>query len=109
MNAELVGIIFILSASLIAACGAIFFKKGAEKIKITNKYLILGIIFYVISTVLYITGLKRGQLSVLYPFSSTTYLWVSLFSTKFLGEKMNKFKGIGITFIILGVIIINIV
>ena len=36
--------------------------------------------------------LKGGDLSILYPFVALTYIWVSLLSVKFLGEKMNLIK-----------------
>ena len=58
---------------------------------------------YGISTILFIPALKGGELSVLYPFVALAYIWVSLLSVKFLGEKMNKVKWLGIALIILGV------
>jgi len=57
---------------------------------------------------MFIPALKGGDLSILYPFVSVTYVWVALLSVRFLGEKMNKFKWIGIAMIILGVSFIGI-
>jgi uncharacterized membrane protein len=57
---------------------------------------------------LFIPALKGGDLSVLYPFVALAYIWVSLLSVKFLGEKMNKFKWLGIALIIIGVSFIGI-
>lgn len=90
--------------------GPIFFKLGMNKLKkfsiikfITNKFLILGIVFYGLSYVISIPAFKGGDVSVLYPFISLAYIWAALFSVKFLKENMNAVKWIGIFIIILGV------
>jgi len=67
-----------------------------------------GIALYAVGTALFIPALKGGDLSILYPFVSVTYVWVALLSVKYLGEKMNKYKWAGITLIILGVTFIGI-
>ena len=63
---------------------------------------------FVIGTMLFIPALRGGDLSILYPFVSLSYIWVALLSVRFLGEKMNKYKWIGIALIILGVSFIGI-
>ena len=69
----------------------------------TNYHLFGGVGLYAIGTILFIPALKGGELSVLYPFVALNYIWVSLLSVKFLGEKMNRFKWLGIALIIIGV------
>lgn len=104
----------VILATLIGAFGPILLKKASAKklssIKslATNYYLFGGIALYGIGTILFIPALKGGDLSVLYPFVALTYIWVSLLSVKFLGEKMNKYKWIGIALIIIGVSFIGI-
>jgi len=113
MKTQLWAIGLILVATTIGAFGPLFLKKASGiltfKIKsiFTNKNLFLGLLFYAIGTVLFIPALKGGELSVLYPFVALVYVWVSLLSMKFLGEKMNKFKWIGIALIIFGVSLIG--
>lgn len=103
----------IILATLIGAFGPILLKKAsAKKLSSINELaknyeLIGGIALYGISTVLFIPALKGGDLSVLYPFVALTYIWVSLLSVKFLGEKMNKLKWFGIALIIVGVSLIG--
>ena len=63
---------------------------------------------YAVGTILFIPALKGGDLSILYPFVALAYVWVSLLSVKFLGEKMNLVKWIGIALIIIGVSLIGI-
>jgi uncharacterized membrane protein len=51
----------------------------------------------------FIYAVKHGELSVLYPFVATSYIWANLLAMKYLDEKMNKLKWLGIVFIIIGV------
>jgi len=114
MAAQLWAIGLIITATLIGAFGPILLKKASAKklssIKSlsTNYYLFGGVALYALGTLLFIPALKGGDLSVLYPFVSLSYIWVSLLSVKFLGEKMNKFKWLGIALIIIGVSLIGI-
>ena len=109
MATQLWAIGLVITATLIGAFGPILLKKASEKrlskisSLITNYHLMGGVLLYAIGTILFIPALKGGDLSILYPFVSLTYVWVSLLSVKFLGEKMNALKWFGITLIILGV------
>jgi len=111
--AELWAIITVMIASLIGSFGPILLKKASGDIKlnlkslITNHNLIGGYALYGIGTILFIPALRGGELSVLYPFVALTYIWVSIWSIKFLKEKMTKLKWAGIALIILGVIFIG--
>ena len=114
MTTKLWAIGLVILATLIGAFAPILLKKAyAKKLSsvsalATNYYLFGGVALYAIGTVLFIPALKGGDLSVLYPFVALTYIWVSLLSVKFLGEKMNKYKWIGIALIIIGVSFIGI-
>ncbi len=107
-------IIVTLIACFIGAFGPMYLKRASGKLSfniielIKNKDLIIGIFLYGIATIIFIPALKFGQLSVLYPLVATTYMWSTLIAIKFLGEKMNKFKWIGIIVIIIGVSLIGI-
>jgi len=114
MPAELWAIGLVISASLVGSFGPILLKKAsAKKLSnisslISNYYLLGGVSLYALGTLLFIPALKGGDLSVLYLFVALTYIWVSLLSVKFLGEKMNSIKWFGILFIIIGVSFIGI-
>lgn len=114
MATQLWAIGMVILATLIGAFGPILLKKASAKrlSKIsslaTNYHLFGGVALYAIGTLLFIPALKGGDLSVLYPFVSVVYIWVSLLSVKFLGEKMNKLKWIGIALIIIGVSFIGV-
>lgn len=109
MVTKLWAIGLVISATLIGAFGPILLKKASAKKFLnlsslaTNYELFGGVALYAVGTLLFIPALKGGELSVLYPFVALSYVWVSLLSVKFLGEKMNKFKWFGIALIIIGV------
>lgn len=104
----------VVAATLVGAFGPILLKRAsAEKLSkisalIKNYNLFGGVALYALGTLLFIPALKGGELSVLYPFVALSYVWVSLLSMKFLGEKMNKLKWLGIALIIIGVSFIGI-
>ena len=103
----------IIVACVIGAYGALLLKKASAKMSFSFKFLfsrelITSMSMYGFATVLFVPALKFGELSVLYPLVATTYIWTSLFSIKFLGEKMNFWKWLGILVILIGVMFIGI-
>lgn len=113
MSTSPLAMVVVSVASFFGALGALFLKKAAHSIKldlvdlITNTKLFLGVFFYVVATAMFIPALRYGELSTLYPLVATTYIWISIFSEKFLKEPMNRYKWIGIMFICLGVFLIG--
>lgn len=118
---KLVAIGIIIIDTFLAALGLIFFRLGAmslvkKKIKnisyilkvLFSKYILLGMLFYALGTLLYIWVLSFQDLSYLYPLTAIMYYFVIFFSIKILKEKMNKYKWLGVLLITIGVIIISI-
>lgn len=111
---ETLSIVLVLIASVISAVGSLFFKKGSKGVSrniiklLKNSFLMYGFFMYLASSILYILALRGGELSVLYPLISTTYIWSSLFAVYFLREKMNRFKWMGVILIMIGVMLIGI-
>ena len=105
-------IAFVLAATLIGAFGALVIKKGTLKYSFKQlfftAYFWWGVLLYAASTVFYVLALRKEQLSVIYPLVSTSYIWVTLFSVKFLKERMNLWKWIALVGIIIGVTFIGI-
>jgi len=106
-------IIVVNITNIMAALGSIYIKKST-KIKISvsslfrNMDFIKGGLLYILGTVLFIPALKYGELSVLYPFVALSYIWAVLFSIRFLKERMNSLKWIGVFLILIGVLFISI-
>ncbi len=114
MKTELWAIIFVLIGTIIGSFGALYIKIGSKDFSfkilkiLKNQRLILGIVFYALSSVFYVIALTGGELSVIYPVASISYVWVCLLSVWFLKEKMNIFKWVGIATIIFGITLIGI-
>ena len=114
MIISLWSIILILISTIFGSFGALFIKLGSKTfsfnpIRLLKNYnLILGFFLYGVAYVLFIVALKGGKLSVLYPIVSLGYIWISIISMKFLGERMNVWKWTGIVIIILGVSLMGI-
>lgn len=99
-------------SAFIGSIGQLEFKRGATdlqfdiKMLLTNYHLIIGIAIYLVSTVIYVYALSKGQLSVLYPIIATSYIWTSIFAKIFLNEPVGTTSWIGIFFILLGIALI---
>lgn len=97
--------------TLIGALGASLIKKGSNKLSLSqllrSSYLWGGLFLYGLSVIFYVLALRQAELSFVYPLVSITYIWTTIFSVKYLEEKMNRWKWIGLIGIILGVMLIG--
>lgn len=107
-------IFLVIFVTFLTSTGQILYKLGADRIIweeimsiVLNYHLILGVIIYLISAVLLIVAFKGGELSVLYPFIATSYVWVTLFAAFFLNELLNFYRWLGVGVIIIGVCFIG--
>jgi len=100
--------------TLFIAIAQLFYKLGSKTLMIDlmtmikNYYLIIGLTLYFIAAIIFIIALKSGELSTLFPIISMSYVWVSLLSIKFLGERMSILKWIGVLAVVIGVSFIGI-
>jgi uncharacterized membrane protein len=113
VNNLLLGICLVIFSTIVGAVGAVMFKLASKRLEkgffvfLRNIRLYLGIVFYGISALIFVYALRFGDLSALYPVAALSYVWISLLSIKYLHEKMNTYKWLGISFIIVGVIFIG--
>ena len=113
MATKLWAILLILFTTLLTSSAQILYKLGIPALKfdlnsaLTNYYLIGGLLLYGIGALLMIISFRGGEVSVLYPIIATSYIWVSILSIYFLGEKMNTFRWIGVFIIIVGIVSIG--
>ena len=119
MNQAVLTIVLMLIATFIGAIGSLFLKLGSSTVKVRftkegimnivkNWRLILGFAIYGFSTVLFIMVLRITDLSIAYPMTSLTYVFITILSAFILKEHITKYKIVGIGFIILGVVLIKI-
>lgn len=112
METSVVSILLVVLSSVIGAFGGFVFKQSTKNLKfsfdglIRNWRLVLGFFLFGIASITYIIALKGGDLNVLYPISSLTYVWSAFIARKHLEENINLFKVIGIFLIVLGSVVI---
>jgi drug/metabolite transporter (DMT)-like permease len=106
-------IVLVLFGSFIGSFGAVFLKLGAEHMKgslarlLTNYWLAIGIVLYLLSSVFYMMGVSQGELTVLYPMVSLGYIWAIVWARLFFKEQFTIPKIGGLLMIIFGVALIN--
>lgn len=106
MTTPLWTIVLALITALLAAVGQLLFKWGAASISsnlwswLLNWQLMAGLVLHGVGFVLLVVALKHGNLSILYPFLATSYIWVALLSVRFLGEPLSMVQWVGVALII---------
>jgi multidrug transporter EmrE-like cation transporter len=105
--------LWVSAGAFIGSFGAVGLKAGAKRLErnlgaiISNWRLAAGIAAYLLSAVFFVFGLRRGELSVLYPMVSIGYLWTMLWSRLFFGEPLTREKIIGLGLILVGVTLLG--
>jgi multidrug transporter EmrE-like cation transporter len=104
---------WVLGGSFFGSFGALFLKIGAGKLQrsvvsvITNWRLGLGIAFYLFSSVLFVLGVRKGELSVLYPMVSLGSVWTLFWARLVLGEPLTRPKFVALGMILCGIALLG--
>ena len=101
--------------TIAAAIGQTFMKSGAARLSerftlpllIADTPLQIGLVLYCCGALLVVLALRHGELSVLYPVISLSYVWVAILAVVMFHESMTATKAIGIATIIAGVAILG--
>ena len=109
-------IFLIVVFTIIAAVAQPLFKIGANNLAanmsvgglLTDFPLIGGLALYGLGSILMIWALRYGELSVLYPLISLSYVWVAILSVAIFHDRMTPLRISGIATIIVGVSILGI-
>lgn len=113
MNTPVSSMLLVLVASFFGSFGAVFLKAGSQKIRYGLRYLILnvrlaaGVALFLGSSAFYVLGLKRGEVSVLYPMVSLANVWTLAWSRMFFKEPITRAKTMGLLLIMVGVFFIG--
>ena len=109
-------IIFItLIASLLASFSQILFKTGITKRlksitdmirQLKSGRVLLGLLGYATSLVVYLYALSNSPLSIVYPTFASTFIFVALLSSVLLKERISALRAIGIITIFLGIALV---
>ena len=112
MSPLLRSMLLVFGASVVGSFGMAFLKMGANRLtksiwSFLNGPLIFGIVLFLGSSVMYVAGIKGGQLSVLYPMVSLGYVWGLVWAKIFFNEPLTKQKFAGLALILLGVFFVG--
>jgi multidrug transporter EmrE-like cation transporter len=112
-------LLMVLVCTVIGAAAQVLIKKGTVALGenptmvetaigiFTTRLLFEGYALLGVSTVLLVLALRHGELSLLYPVITLTYVWVTVLSMMIFHDSMNAYKVAGITTIIAGVAVLG--
>jgi multidrug transporter EmrE-like cation transporter len=104
---------WVIAASFVGSFGAVFLKIGAGRLErnlksiLTNWRLAIGVAFYLFSSVLFVLGVRQGELSVLYPMVALGSVWTLFWSRLFLGEPLTRTKFAALGLIMVGITLLG--
>ena len=108
-------LILVIAFTVLAATAQVLFKFGTVRLNqhpsimglLTNFPLVGGLALYGIGSAMMVIALRHGELSLLYPLISLSYVWVAILSVVIFQESMNPYKIAGISVIIAGVAVMG--
>ena len=111
-------ILTVIGCTLLVAVAQYLIKLGANQLAhagflgtmigiFTIPPLFAGYALYGVFTVLFVSALRHGELSILYPLISLGYVWVTITAVLAFHEAMNPLKLVGIALIIAGVAVLG--
>ncbi len=106
-------ILLVIFCTFLTATAQVLLKLSASNLHsiasiVTNYYLIAGCILYGIGAILLILALRKGELSVLYPFIALGFVWVALLSIVVFHESISLLNWMGMASIMIGVSLIGV-
>lgn len=72
-----------------------------------NKFVVFGMMGYLLSTILWLYVLSRLPLSTAYPFVGLSIVLTSLFGIVYLGEPNSTIKAMGVFLVFAGVVLVS--
>jgi drug/metabolite transporter (DMT)-like permease len=109
MATQLWSAALIVLSTLFSSVGSFYMKVGSGKLSfrifsvMKNIPLVAGVGLHIFSALISVVAYRGGNLTVLVPLASLNYIWASILAVRFLGEKMNPWKWMGIIAIMVGI------
>ncbi len=103
----------VLIGSFIGSFGAVLLKFGANKLKggwlgmIKSWQIAAGTAAYLLSSVFFVLGVRRGELTILYPLVSLGYVWTLFWAKMFFNEPLTRTKFAGLALIFAGIFVLQ--
>jgi undecaprenyl phosphate-alpha-L-ara4N flippase subunit ArnE len=114
VTTPLSSILLVFTAAFVGSFGAVFLKSGAGRLHRDPRTLILnwrlaaGVGLFLFSSIFYLMGIRKGELSILYPMVSLGYVFTLFWSRLFFGEPFTRNKFLGLGLILLGILLLGI-
>lgn len=114
MTTPLSSILLVFTAAFVGSFGAVFLKSGAGRLHRDPRTLILnwrlaaGVGLFLFSSIFYLMGIRKGELSILYPMVSLGYVFTLFWSRLFFGEPFTRNKFLGLGLILLGILLLGV-
>ncbi len=97
------GIVLIIISALLVTVGQLCWKMSAQGIW----YLIIGFVLYALGALSMIVAFRYGELSVLHPMLSVSYILAVIVGYFVLNEGINAYKLIGVASVITGMVFLG--
>lgn len=113
MKTPFSSILLVFGAAFVGSFGSVFLKAGAGRLHRNLSTLLLnwrlgaGVLMFVASSLLFIAGIRRGELTILYPMVSLGYIFTLLWSRLFFGEPLTRNKLAGLAMILSGIVLLS--
>jgi len=113
MKTPFSSILMVFGAAFVGSFGSVFLKAGAGRLHrnvstlIFNWRLGAGVLMFVASSFLFIAGIRRGELTILYPMVSLGYVFTLLWAKLFFNEPFTSNKFAGLAAILLGIVLLS--
>lgn len=114
MKTKLWAVGLMILCTFFTSAAQLLLKSGALKLEFTfvsvlsNWSLFLGLLSYGAGLILVLLALRGGEVTVLYPIVTSSYIWVAIWSSVLFGEVIGLARWLGIALIVLGICVITI-
>jgi drug/metabolite transporter (DMT)-like permease len=112
-KSKITALVIVFLCTIFTSFGQLFLKMGASDLKpgffslLSDYPLIAGFALYGFGAILFILSLRFGELSMVYPIISLSFIWVLFLSSRYLHEPILASKVAGVLFILAGVSLIG--
>ena len=107
MTQTVFGIVLVVLSSLIEGVGEIFFKKSRLQRQRQVRWVLLGILVFVVQMAVYTAALRFLAVGAAFAIASLSFAFVALLSKWLLREEVTPIKWLGIALITLGTSLIG--
>jgi drug/metabolite transporter (DMT)-like permease len=112
ISTPITSMLLVLFASLVGSVGMVFLKKASAHLHkgffhIISVNAAAGVSLFLLSSVIYLKGISHGQISVLYPMVSLSYVWTLFWSKLVFHEPFTRQKFLGLGLVLTGAIFVG--